>query len=870
MTCLAYNNEIGLYDFDYTASTGVSTILTLEDHGLSDGDLVMIRDVEFTCSSEHLGVTTTIFPDGTQGFIFNVNAGSAGTTLVTNVGISTIGHDYVSGTGKIRTGITTSIFPDGTQGFEYRIFGLPAANKIITNVGISTIDHIYDDHGIVFGVKYANPYSIRTIVDDNKFEVDVLKVGFAHTYIPSRRRGVPSGEVAEYYSGLTFGSGYFGAINVDVEEVGHEGTNATITATAGVGGTAIFSITNAGTGYTSPTINVEDPNYTEMSVEGVSRVSVGETTDTGYAAKLNVVVSASTTTGIGSTVFEATGFRLADTGFGFRRGDKFKPVGLVTAAGVGTIFTDMIFEVTEISNDTFSSWNFGQVDYIDSISSLQNGQRTRFPLNLNGATLSFQKNEQDPDSALIDLDAVLLVFVNGVLQNPGKDYFFSGGTSFAFNFTSAPLRSDNISIYFYRGTKDVDSRIVTVYETLKAGDILRLKGDRPNAIPEQNDRVLSAIVESEKVETNIYRNQGINDTKFRPIDVTKQKRDLVIFEEKVTKIRDSLEAQIMPVAKVIKNFSSSDTEIFLDNADFFQYEENAPGANLAAVVCDAEIYEYQNVVAAAATATVSAAGTISAITITDGGSGYPDGAVEIKIQAPKKVDNALFNIIGIGATAELTGTASGGQLTSVTIDEPGFGYTNTNVPQVIVELAKPVTDTIEEAEVILGYSGIITGIGTTTGAGGHPLAMKFEVDLSESGSATLLPTLLVGYPIVVQNTTVVGTGITSVDSSDSEIVGISTTVDNVYYVSDFSITGNVGVITSNIKSDIITTGISSNGDYVGEFSWGKLSSFKRVEGALSFEPNGNTFDVGLSTYPTITRRGVGLRNTGNLAKKVFI
>ena len=80
----------------------------------------------------------------------------------------------------------------------------------------------------------------------------MLKVGFAHTYIPSRRRGVPSGEVAEYYSGLTFGSGYFGAINVDVEEVGHEGTNATITATAGAGGTAIFSITNAGTGYTRP------------------------------------------------------------------------------------------------------------------------------------------------------------------------------------------------------------------------------------------------------------------------------------------------------------------------------------------------------------------------------------------------------------------------------------------------------------------------------------------------------------------------------------------------------------------------------------------------------------------------------------------
>jgi len=870
MTCLAYGNEIAIYDFDYTASTGVSTILTADNHGLSDGDLVMLRDIEFSCAAPHAGVTTTIFPDGTQGFYFNVNAGSSGTSIVTNVGISTIAHDYVSGTGKVRIGITTSIFPDGTQGSEFKIFGLPAPNQIITNVGVSTIDHIYDDHGVVFGVKYANPYSIRTIIDDNKFEVDVLKVGFAHTYVPSRRRGVPSGEAAEYYSGLTFGSGYFGAINVDIEEVGHEGTNASITATAGLGGTAIFSITNAGTGYTSPTINIEDPNYSEMPVVGVSRVAVGETTDSGFAAKLNVIVSASTTTGIGSTVFEASGFRLADTGFGFRRGDKFKPVGLVTATGVGTIFTDMIFEVTEISNDTFSSWNFGQVDYIDSISSLQNGVRTRFPLNLNGASLSFQKDEQNPQSALIDLDAVLLVFVNGVIQTPGKDYFFSGGTSFNFNFTAAPLKSDNIAIYFYRGTKDVDSKIVTVFESLKAGDILRLKGDRPSSIFEQNDRVLSAIVESEKVETNIYRNQGINENIFRPIDVTKQKRDLVIFEEKITKIRDSLEAQIMPVAKVIKNFSSSDTEIFLDNADFFQYEENAPGANLAEVVCDADIIGYQNVVAAAATATVSAAGTISEITIVNGGSGYPDGAIEIKIQAPKKVDNSLFNIIGIGGTAELTGTASGGQLTSVTIDEPGFGYTHTNVPQVIVELAKPIKDTIKEAEVILGYSGIITGIGTTTGISGHPLAMKFELDLSKSGSPALLQTLLVGYPIVVQNTTVVGTGITSVDSSDSEIVGISTIVDNIYYVSSISFNGNVGVITSNIKSDTITSGISSNGDYVGEFSWGKLSSFNRVEGALSFEPNGNTYDVGLSTYPTVTRKGFGLRNTGNISKKVFI
>ena len=48
---------------------------------------------------------------------------------------------------------------------------------------------------------------------------------------------------------------------------------------------------------------------------------------------------------------------------------------------------------------------------------LQDGQKTRFPLFFNGQLLSFEKDLTNATSQLIDLDAVLFVFINGVLQN---------------------------------------------------------------------------------------------------------------------------------------------------------------------------------------------------------------------------------------------------------------------------------------------------------------------------------------------------------------------------------------------------------------------------------------------------------------------
>ena len=61
-----------------------------------------------------------------------------------------------------------------------------------------------------------------------------------------------------------------------------------------------------------------------------------------------------------------------------------------------------------------------------------NGTRKRFPLFFNGQLLSFEKDLNNSRSQLIDMNAVLLIFVNGVLQKPGEAYQFQGGTTFDF------------------------------------------------------------------------------------------------------------------------------------------------------------------------------------------------------------------------------------------------------------------------------------------------------------------------------------------------------------------------------------------------------------------------------------------------------
>ena len=126
-----------------------------------------------------------------------------------------------------------------------------------------------------------------------------------------------------------------------------------------------------------------------------------------------------------------------------------------------------------------------------------------------------------------------------------------------------------------------------------------------------------------------------------------------------------------------------------------------------------------------------------------------------------------------------------------------------------------------------------------------------------------------GYPIYIFDT-YVGTGVTSINNSNSSVVGIgSSFLDNIYHIHTFNSSASNASITCNIHSSssivgIITTGNISNP--VGKFSWGKMSGFARSSSPISIGVSGNTVTSGLSTFATIQRRGAGLRQTGSLIK----
>ena len=186
--------------------------------------------------------------------------------------------------------------------------------------------------------------------------------------------------------------------------------------------------------------------------------------------------------------------------------------------------------------------------------------------------------------------------------------------------------------------------------------------------------------------------------------------------------------------------------------------------------------------------------------------------------------------------------------------------------RVLISQPSPTYEKISGITNVQGFSGIVTGIGTTTGTLGNPLAIKFNLNVQ---SPTNFPSgLTTGYPIYIYNTSV-GRGVTSIDGNNTATVGIGTTfLDNVYKIHSFTYTSLTDAyVVCNILSTTSTVGIATSGTVpVGRFSWGRMSGFSRSSSPIAIGVTGNVVDVGLSTFPTIQRRSYGLRDTGSLKK----
>ena len=269
-------------------------------------------------------------------------------------------------------------------------------------------------------------------------------------------------------SGSGYRAGIQTVVNVGVGTSSTGTGNIEFIGTAAISGGHIVSvaITNPGSGYTStnqPFVVFDDPvsysnihlNYSSSSVVGV-----------GTSAVVDIVV------GQGSSVID---FTFRNTGYGFGNGEILTvPVGGLTGIPTSSSFsTANEFQLTidEVFNDAFSGWSVGQLQNLDNIRDFIDGTRKDFPLAQAGNTISIVAGK----GSKINVQDVLLIFVNDILQVPGEAYTFTGGS--IIKFTEAPKIGDSVNILFYKGTGDTDVIFRNIIETVKKGDTLQIMHD---------------------------------------------------------------------------------------------------------------------------------------------------------------------------------------------------------------------------------------------------------------------------------------------------------------------------------------------------------------------------------------------------------
>lgn len=619
------------------------------------------------------------------------------------------------------------------------------------------------------------------------------------------------------------------------------------TASVNKGNIVSIAITNPGVGYTSsnpPQVIIDPP----LSYSDIPLIYSTSSSGIGTRATIDVVV------GQGSSIID---FQIKNTGYGYNVGDILTiPIG--GATGIPTTPNSALKEfqigVDSIDKDKFSGWSLGELEVFDNIQRFFDGRRVVFPLYYNGIIKSVYAKK----GSLINIQDVLLVFVNDILQIPGEGYIFNGGSKI--RFTEAPKPEDTCKIIFYKGSGDgVDVIDRDIVQTVKIGDNLQLTydsfvGQSPSLL--EDERTVVDILSIETVETNPYFGPGNtgDETLSRPIIWCRQTEDLIINENEVGKDREFYEPLIYPTTHIIQPVGVGSSVIYVENLRPFFDPSNENNISLD-FQKNVTLISQDTKVSASATAIVSVAGTISSINILNGGFGYSSAPI-ITIQSP----------IGIGTlTSTAISSVTSGVVTSISITGVTTGYSSTNPPMVLIE---PPTIDIESNKVISyeGDFGIISGISTVSvGVASTGIVFDFFIPKNSPlregliSGITTISGIKSNYYFVITNSNV-GNGVTSLDLSGKIVGSGKSFLDGVYQVASVSIaqTSVVGLgVTYVAKVTVSVSGYNAlsgigHSNYYGNFSWGRilLKSRAKEESYNAYTNNGHT---GIYTGAIVTR-----------------
>jgi hypothetical protein len=667
------------------------------------------------------------------------------------------------------------------------------------------------------------------------------------------------------------GSGYRSGIQTFVNVYSETSSAVEIVGIASISNGRITSVTvtNPGTSYTNtnpPLIKFDAPLgysniplvYSNQSVQGV-----------GTGAKIDFIVSRD------SSVFD---FEIKNNGYNYKEGE-ILTVDISQFVGIPTDqlkpFREFQITVNKTQNDEFTAWSIGDVQQLDQFDDLFNGVRKVFPIRFQGSRVSIvAKNGSN-----IDVEATLLIFINGILQVPGKSYTFKGGSLIIFE--EAPKKEYFSNVLFYRGTKDIDVTFVDLIEEIEPGDTCKITSDISEF--NQNQRQIENVISADIVSTTPYSGPGVltDDTFLRPITICRQTEDLFLNGSLISKDRSIYEPFIIPTTNIIQNVDINSTEIFVESLKTFfdNRAENITNKDRFKV----ELISQENTIGGVATAIVSAAGSITSIDIVNPGYGYTF-IPQIAIANPPEYSLSRIS-------AELSLTISDGKINSISVGNSGRGYDPNNPPIIIIE--HPTVNIEEFVNVDYeGDFGILVGIANTTvGVGITALQMDFYIDnnsflknpvINPGISANGTSGIATNYFFAVSNSNI-GLGVTSLYVNGNVLSTTNLYFDNIFQVYDLQINqkqvigvGTTAVVTVKTRisslfdltlplfdSNLLTfdstnfrfDSNSNEFSYFGNYSWGRISfnpanSRKSKKQFNSYYQNGYS---GLSTSSIVKR-----------------
>ena len=477
-----------------------------------------------------------------------------------------------------------------------------------------------------------------------------------------------------------------------------------------------------------------------------------------------------------STVGE---FKFNNSGYAYGQGE-ILTVSIGGTTGIPTdtskTFDEFQITVNQTHSDEFNAWSIGQLQQLDSFDDQFDGIRRVFPISFQGERLSIRART----GSNIDVTATILIFINDILQIPNQSYIFKGGSLIIF---AEPIPKDYTSrIIFYRGTRDIDVEEVDIVEPIEVGDTVRFIDDIPSRT--ENKRSVEDILSSDIILTNPYSGIGrLNDeTIERPIRACKQTDDVFINGESVGKDRNLYEPYIFPTTNLIQPVGIDTTVAWVEAVTtiFDNKKENLILKKLGKI----EIISQDPTQPAFGTAVVSDLGSITSITITNPGAGYTFAPlVAIGSPAPG------------GTTATAQCSITNGSISSIAIVDNGSGYIGTQTPYVIVEEPKVYNEYIRQVEYDGDFGSIVSVANTSVGVGSTAIELSLfippdsfirDIDINPGGITTEGITGLVTSYYFTASRTNIGNGVTSF-YNDGSTLGISTNYfDNVYQVYDIN------------------------------------------------------------------------------------